>query len=118
MREEVDAQQEIREMERLQTKLQRLQATEAALEEQLAYGLPPGWDSSSSTTTTGNSSSSGGFAWSDEWLQGTEFIYSTRYAVAGGRRLEVAVEQRPVVLEVGERPFAQGGLRRAFYARC
>lgn len=114
---EIDAQRDSKKAERLRAKLQQLALNEAALEQRLCYGLPPGWGTGSSQASS--ACAADGFSWG-AWKAGTEVVYTaTRPAssAAAETQLAVAHTTRPVKLQRSSLPFAIGGLRAAFYAR-
>ena len=118
---EIDAQQESENAERLRAQLQQLALNEAALDQRLVYGLPPGWAGNGSSSSSGGregvATSSHGFSWGP-WLAGTEVIYSAQAkgGEAGAPQLHVINTTQTIRLRHSSLPFAIGGLRAAFYA--
>lgn len=117
---EVDAQRESRKAEKLRAKLQQLALNEAALQQRLCYGLPPGWENGGSQASSASASGAEGFKWGS-WQEGTEVTYTSRRPATGSpgaqQQLQVTHSTRSVRLQRSSLPFAIGGLRAAFYAQ-
>jgi hypothetical protein len=75
--------------------------------------VPPGWGGG------GGGGTAVGGSWGP-WQSGTEVLYSATPAQAAGQageELPVSVTERRVTMQLYDKPFAQGGMRKAIYAR-